>query len=157
MFFPVLLRFGIGLIPGISIEAAWTLTNLSYNALGFVMFHGIAGTPFLDQNDFYGMTVWEQIDGGAQFTPTKKYLTAAPIVLFLVSTHYTHYDTLTFFVNLLSLVVVLVAKLPSMHKVRLFGIGEHPIRDYNQVFPGTPPRGNTSPKVTRRTRTASYS
>jgi hypothetical protein len=71
----------------------------------------------------------KKVDNGAQFTPSKKYLTAVPIILyfyelisrFLLSTHYTHYDLPTFMINLTSLVIVLVAKLPSMHKVRLFG------------------------------------
>ena len=40
---------------------------------------------------------------------------------FLLSTHYTHYDFLTFMINLSSLLVVLIAKLPLMQKARLFG------------------------------------
>ncbi|KAH6570854.1 hypothetical protein BASA60_007460 [Batrachochytrium salamandrivorans] len=57
------------------------------------MFHWISGVPYsINQNEYDGLTLWEQIDGGAQFTPTKKYLTAVPIILFLLSTHYTHYD-----------------------------------------------------------------
>jgi hypothetical protein len=43
---------------------------------------------------------------------------------FLLSTHYTHYDAVTFLLNFTSLVVVLVAKLPVMHRVRVFGINK---------------------------------
>ncbi|KAH6582364.1 hypothetical protein BASA60_001969 [Batrachochytrium salamandrivorans] len=64
------------------------------------------GSLFNQPNEYDGLTLWEQIDGGAQFTPTKKYLTAVPIILFLLSTHYTHYDFPTFMVNLTSLVIV---------------------------------------------------
>jgi hypothetical protein len=39
-------------------------------------------------------------------------------------------------INLTSLIIVLVAKLPSMHKVRLFGIGETPDIDPKEEFPG---------------------
>ncbi|KND03857.1 uncharacterized protein SPPG_01311 [Spizellomyces punctatus DAOM BR117] len=121
----VLLRLGMAIVPGISSEASWTLTNLVYNASTFVMFHWVTGIPFdLNQNEYEGLTLWEQIDNGEQFTPTKKYLTALPIILFLLSTHYTHYDFPTFMINLASLLVVLVAKLPSMHKVRIFGINK---------------------------------
>ncbi|KAJ3300462.1 hypothetical protein HK104_000047 [Borealophlyctis nickersoniae] len=89
------------------------------------MFHWVIGTPFdINQNEYGGLTLWEQIDEGEQFTATKKYLTAIPIILFLLSTHYTHYDLPTFMINLASLIVVLIAKLPVMHKVRLFGINK---------------------------------
>ncbi|KAJ1566540.1 hypothetical protein HK405_009404, partial [Cladochytrium tenue] len=75
------LRIILGTIPGVSSEFAWTLTNLIYNLATFFMFHSIIGTPFeVNQGEFDGRTLWEQIDGGAQFTPTKKYLTAVPIV-----------------------------------------------------------------------------
>ncbi|KAJ3150304.1 hypothetical protein HDU86_006695 [Geranomyces michiganensis] len=121
----VLIRLGAAIVPGISSEASWTLTNLVYNTSTFLMFHWVTGIPFdLNQNEYEGLTLWEQFDNGEQFTPTKKYLTALPIGLFLLSTHYTHYDLTTFAINLASLLVVLIAKLPAMHKVRIFGINK---------------------------------
>lgn len=90
------------------------------------MLHWLTGTPFeMNQGEYDGLTLWEQIDNGAQFTPTKKFLSALPIGLFLVSTHYTHYDLPTFTINLVFVLVNLVAKLPSMHKVRIFGINKY--------------------------------
>ncbi|KAI8989606.1 ORMDL family [Pilobolus umbonatus] len=91
------------------------------------MFHWLQGTPTLNtyQGVYDGLTVWEQIDDGIQFTATRKFLMAVPIILFLLSTHYTHYDVLQFAVNFIILVIVLIAKLPSMHKVRIFGINKH--------------------------------
>ena len=47
-----------------------------------------------------------------------------PNTRFLLSTHYTHYDFPTFMINLTSLIIVLIAKLPAMHKVRIFGINK---------------------------------
>ncbi|KAJ3192628.1 hypothetical protein HK101_006208 [Irineochytrium annulatum] len=121
----IALRIGLGIIPGLSGEAAWTLTNLIYNTATFFMFHWVIGTPFdVNQGEYGGQTLWEQIDNGAQFTPTKKYLTMVPIVLFLLSTHFTHYDSITFMINLTSLVIVLIGKLPSMHNVRILGINK---------------------------------
>lgn len=117
------LRVFYGIVPGITSEAAWTLTNVTFNILSFIMFHWIIGTPFsFNQGACDGLTLWEQIDNGVQFTPTKKFYTALPIGLFLLSTHYTHYDVPTFIVNFMFLMVVLIAKLPMMHRVRLFGI-----------------------------------
>ncbi|KAL7746440.1 sphingolipid homeostasis protein orm1 [Sorochytrium milnesiophthora] len=119
------MRLFFGVMPAISPELAWTLTNLSYNLVHFVMFHWLSGTPFdLNQGAFDGLTLWEQIDDEVQFTPTKKFFTAVPIALFLMSIHYTSYDATTFVVNLVALLVVLAPKLPVMHRVRLFGVNK---------------------------------
>ncbi|CAG8646294.1 8653_t:CDS:2, partial [Racocetra persica] len=93
----------------------------------FVMFHWVKGVPFdFNSGAYDGLTLWEQIDNGAQFTPAKKYLTAVPIGLFLLSTHYTHYDAFTFLINFTFLLVVLIAKLPQLHKD---GLGDMKIVD----------------------------
>jgi hypothetical protein len=116
------------IIPGISAEASWTMTNLFYNMASFIIFHWLVGTPFEDivqdeQQSKY-LTLWEQIDRGEQYTPTKKFLTTLPIVLFLLSVHYSNYDLVTFSVNFLSVSVNLIGKMPFMDKVRLFGINK---------------------------------
>ncbi|CAG8635689.1 13260_t:CDS:2 [Ambispora leptoticha] len=111
------------IIPGVSPEASWTLTNLSYDIASFVMFHWVKGVPFdFNSGAYDSLTLWEQIDHGVQFTPAKKYLTVVPIGLFLLSTHYTHYDIFTFLINFMAASIALIAKLPQLHKVRLFGI-----------------------------------
>lgn len=74
------------------------------------------------------LTLWEQIDMGAQYTPAKKWLTSVPIGLcvrawrrrwgiaddrrFLISTHYSNYDYTLFAINFTALMVVLFPKLP---------------------------------------------
>ncbi|KAJ3071099.1 hypothetical protein HDU98_005843 [Podochytrium sp. JEL0797] len=111
------------MVPGITTEAAWTITNLIYYGVTFLMFHWLLGTPFaLNQGEFEEQTLWEQMDHGVPFTPAKKYLTIIPICLFLLGTHYSHYDLSTFSINIIALVIVLIPKFPSMHKVRIFGI-----------------------------------
>ncbi|CAO3655415.1 unnamed protein product [Mucor hiemalis] len=128
----VVIKLLYSLIPFISAETSWTLTNLTYNIGHFVMFHWLQGTPTLDDNQgaYDGLTVWEQIDDGVQFTATRKFLMAMPILLFLLSTHYTHYDFLQFAINFCSLVIVLIAKLPAMHEVRVFGINKRTEEDF---------------------------
>jgi hypothetical protein len=99
------------------------------------MFHWVTGIPF--GSDLHGgayddLTLWEQIDGGAQNTPSKKWLFSVPVGLcvssplslpsrthttttrnrFLLSTHYTNYNPWLFAINLSALIFVLVPKLP---------------------------------------------
>lgn len=82
------------------------------------------------------LTLWEQIDGGAQYTPAKKWLTSVPIGLyveqrcvlapglqlltgrFLISTHYSNYDYNLFAINFTALIVVLFPKLPIVSAMR---------------------------------------
>lgn len=50
----------------------------------YVMFHHIKGTLYAtgDQGDARRLTNWEQIDNGEQYTATRKFLIAVPIVLY---------------------------------------------------------------------------
>ncbi|KAJ7724916.1 ORMDL family-domain-containing protein [Mycena metata] len=107
----------IDLLPGMTPQISWTLVNLLYLALSYLMFHWVTGIPF--ENDLHGgayddLTLWEQIDDGAQYTPAKKWLFSVPIMLFLVSTHYTNYNPWLFAVNITALVFVLIPKLPQV-------------------------------------------
>ncbi|KAG8947298.1 hypothetical protein FRC04_010874 [Tulasnella sp. 424] len=110
------------LIPGVTQNISWTMTNIAYMLLSFLMFHHVTGIPF--QSDMHGgayddLTLWEQIDEGAQYTPAKKWLICLPIGLFLVSTHFTHYDPWLFAINITALLIVLIPKLPILHRQRI--------------------------------------
>lgn len=112
----------IDTIPGMTQQVSWTLVNLFYLTLSYLMFHWVTGIPF--ENDLHGgayddLTLWEQIDDGAQYTPAKKWLFCVPIALFLASTHYTNYNPWLFAINLTALVFVLIAKLPQLHRQRV--------------------------------------
>ncbi|GAA5870315.1 hypothetical protein JCM16303_001961 [Sporobolomyces ruberrimus] len=130
----VLIALGIVLletVPGITQDVTWTTANLGYLFVTYILFHYVTGVPFDMTNNsgvYDDLTLWEQIDSGAQYTPTKKWLTTLPIVLFLVSTHYTRYDShpWLFTLNLLALVLVgLAPKLPVFHRLRIrFFAGE---------------------------------
>lgn len=71
------------------------------------------------------MTFWEQIDDGVQFTSTRKFFTVVPVVLFLLAAHSTDYRRQPLGINLLVVVVLVVAKLSSMHRVRIMGINKY--------------------------------
>lgn len=105
------------------------------------MFHYVTGVPFESETHggaYDDLTMWEQIDEGAQYTPAKKWLVCTPIVLFvdhafpvpltlvylhdrfLVSTHYTNYHPWAFAINFSALVFVLLAKLPQVRSLWAF-------------------------------------
>lgn len=100
-------------LPGMTQETSWTLTNISYMAGSYLMFHYVQGVPFdFNAGAYDNLNMWEQIDDGDQYTPAKKFLLFVPIALFLLSTHYTHYDLAYFTINCLALVAVVIPKLP---------------------------------------------
>uniref|UniRef100_A0A0K8SMG9 ORM1-like protein n=3 Tax=Lygus hesperus TaxID=30085 RepID=A0A0K8SMG9_LYGHE len=114
-------------IPPLSIPMAWTLTNQVHNAVTFIVLHILKGVPWIppDQGDTRLLTHWEQIDEGRQFTKTRKFLTASPVLLFFLTCFYTDYEPHHFVANFLSVILVTLPKLPLFHKVRLFGINKY--------------------------------
>lgn len=79
----------------------------------YLMFHYVRGVPFeFNAGAYDNLNMWEQIDNGDQYTPAKKFLLSVPIILFLLSTHYTHYDLTYFTINFLALMAVVIPKLP---------------------------------------------
>ncbi|KAK9459350.1 ORMDL family-domain-containing protein [Lipomyces oligophaga] len=108
------------LLPGVSQELSWTLTNVSYVIGSYLMFHYVTGIPFeFNAGAYDNLNMWEQIDNGDQYTPAKKFLLGVPIGLFLISTHYTHYDISMFVLNCMACLLVVIPKLPSFYRVRL--------------------------------------
>jgi hypothetical protein len=54
------------------------------------MFHWVMGIPFgdnLHSGAYDELTLWEQIDDGAQYTPAKKWLICVPIALYVPVFH----------------------------------------------------------------------
>ncbi|WWC70995.1 uncharacterized protein I206_104948 [Kwoniella pini CBS 10737] len=109
----LLAKMLIDAIPSMTQDVSWTIVNLGYMAVSFLMFHHSTGVPFESTMTSAGayddLTLWEQIDSGAQYTPAKK---------FLISTHYTKYDYTLFGLNFAALVFVLFPKLPVLHRLR---------------------------------------
>jgi len=137
-------------IPGMTQEASWTIINLGYLSFSYLMFHWVTGIPF--HNDLHGgayddLTMWEQIDEGAQYTPAKKWLFCLPIMLFLASTHYTNYNPWLFAINLTALILVLIPKLPMLHRQRLrFLTSEMTASGVSTpMTPNYPPSGSRTP------------
>lgn len=111
----LLLKIIYDIIPSISQETSWTLTNTTYMFGSYLMFHWVRGIPFeFNAGAYDNLNLWEQIDNEDQYTPAKKFLLVVPICLFLVSTHYTHYDLAYFMINFLATLAVVVPKLPAV-------------------------------------------
>lgn len=116
----ILLKIIYDLVPGVSQELSWTLTNFTYVAGSLVMFHFVTGIPWeFNAGAYDNLTMWEQIDDGDQYTPAKKFLLGVPIGLFLISTHYSHYDLTMFVFNCVACLAAVIPKLPSSHRLRI--------------------------------------
>ncbi|KAK6158915.1 hypothetical protein DH2020_006234 [Rehmannia glutinosa] len=102
---------------------AWTIVNLCHFLVTYHFFHWKKGTPFGDDQGIYNaLTWWEQMDNGKQLTRNRKFLTVVPVVLYLIASHTTDYQHPMLFFNTLAVLILVVAKFPNMHKVRIFGI-----------------------------------
>jgi len=137
-------------IPGMTQQISWTLVNLLYLALSYLMFHWVTGIPF--ENDLHGgayddLTLWEQIDDGAQYTPSKKWLFSVPVGLFLASTHYTNYNPWLFAVNLSALIFVLIPKLPQLHRQRVRFMTDNASGITTPLTPSFPNSGRSTPSL----------
>eukprot|EP00127_Corallochytrium_limacisporum_P003475 Clim_evm103s149 gene=Clim_evmTU103s149 len=122
----VVLRIVIAIVfPFLTVEWIWCITNLLHNVVTLGVLHFVKGSPFGEDHGKYArLTTWEQIDDEQQFTDTRKFFTAVPIVLFFIANHYTEND-IPFWINAVSSLIAIVAKLPQMHKVRIFGISRY--------------------------------
>eukprot|EP00004_Rigifila_ramosa_P017369 TRINITY_DN4221_c0_g1_i1.p1 TRINITY_DN4221_c0_g1~~TRINITY_DN4221_c0_g1_i1.p1 ORF type:complete len:170 (-),score=36.78 TRINITY_DN4221_c0_g1_i1:77-526(-) len=110
-------------LPGVSRPLAWAITILAHHAVTFFAWHWVKGTPFgEDQGKYRQLTWWEQLDKGLEFTTQKKFLTIFPLMLFIIVLHLTDYELPLFYPCLVSTLVIVVAKLPFMNRVRILGI-----------------------------------
>ncbi|XP_057293628.1 ORM1-like protein 1 [Hydractinia symbiolongicarpus] len=114
-------------MPFFETATAWTLTNLIHDVGNYLLLHHVKGAPFetYDQGQSRRLTHWEQIDAGEMLTGTRKFLTFAPIILFILASHYTGYTYSHFVINILALALALIPKFPQFYKVRVFGINKY--------------------------------
>ncbi|CAE6513751.1 unnamed protein product [Rhizoctonia solani] len=108
--------------------------------------------PDLHGGAYDDLTMWEQIDQGAQYTPAKKWLFTMPIALFLLSTHFTHYNPWLFTINFITLLLVLIPKLPQLHRQRVRFLVEDPTPSgaATPMTPMTPTVSGTNTPIHRR-------
>eukprot|EP01116_Phalansterium_solitarium_P011975 TRINITY_DN27879_c0_g1_i1.p1 TRINITY_DN27879_c0_g1~~TRINITY_DN27879_c0_g1_i1.p1 ORF type:complete len:172 (+),score=26.23 TRINITY_DN27879_c0_g1_i1:44-517(+) len=105
---------------------AWTVMNCVHSVATFLAFHWVKGDPYETTHGGFHqkLTLWEQLDGGVQFTSTRKFLMLVPVGIYLLTSHYTNYHAQSLLINTAAFLFVLVPKLPFMNKRRLFGINK---------------------------------
>ena len=105
---------------------AWTYVHLVHGVVSYILLHYNKGSPVeMDQGKYDSLTFWEQLDDGVQYTSTRKFFTAIPVVLFVLAINGSDFKKQPLGLNLIVLLVLLIAKLPSMHKIRIFGINKY--------------------------------
>ena len=74
------IRFAIYLFtPPNNEKWGWTALNLTHGVISFYALHWKRGSPIWeDQGEYIGETVWEQVDNGVAFTPSRKFLMLVP-------------------------------------------------------------------------------
>lgn len=118
----ILLKLFFNLLPGITREISWTMTNSTYIIGSYVMFHMIKGTPFEFNGGAYdNLTMWEQIDGETLYTPSRKFLILLPIALFLICSKFFQNNLQLFCFNLMiTFLMGILPKVPLLHRIRIY-------------------------------------
>lgn len=105
---------------------AWTFVHLIHGVVTYYLLHVTKGSPCPeDQGKYDCLTFWEQVDNGVYATRNRKLFTIIPVVLFVLATHATDFRKQPLGLNLAVVVLLLLAKLPAFHKVRIFGINRY--------------------------------
>ncbi len=105
---------------------SWSYTHLVHGVITYYLLHWTKGSPCVeDQGRYNKLTFWEQMDNETYGTNTRKFFTVMPLILFSLATHGTDFRKQPLGLNLAVVAVLLIAKLPSMHKVRILGIGRY--------------------------------
>lgn len=87
------------------------------------MFHWIKGCPDdSTQGEYNGYTLYEQMDAGVPWTASKKFLMLIPTLITWMACYIANYRPTYIVVNCCIFVILIIAKIPEMHRVRIFGI-----------------------------------
>ncbi|CEO98093.1 ORMDL family [Plasmodiophora brassicae] len=106
-------------------HCAWTVVHQIHTAVTFLLFHWNKGSPVAEDQGVYDEeTFWEQIDRGTQYTTNRKFLTILPVIVFLLASYESGWNVDLVVANTISLAIILIAKSPYMHRVRILGINK---------------------------------
>jgi hypothetical protein len=154
-----------------------TVTNVLHTFVSILSLHWIKGQPFDETGHCAGYTLWEQLllleddvdvnhDNNATVRQVRCWLWLIPTLLTYAACAQCHYEPVWCAVNVTSWVIALVAKLPVMKGVRIFGInrtvgiddygssGDETDADENvSLWPSEPNGAVTDPNATLTTST----
>lgn len=101
---------------------SWTATNAAHCVLTTIYLHWLKGSMFDKQGELSAMTLWEQLEGRPKTSVIKRTLTIVPTLLCYAACHFSNYDYDACKVNIVLWSIHVMAKLPIMNGVRIFGI-----------------------------------
>jgi hypothetical protein len=101
---------------------SWTITNAVHCLLTTIYLHWLKGSLFDEQGEMAAMTLWEQLEGRHNTVLVKRTLTIVPCLLCYAACQFSEYDWNVCLWNVVLWSIHIVAKLPTMNGVRIFGI-----------------------------------
>ncbi|KAG7343154.1 ORMDL family protein [Nitzschia inconspicua] len=107
---------------GLPLYWSWTVTNAVHCLLSTIYLHWLKGSLFDEQGEMAAMTLWEQLEGRSNTVVVKRTLTIVPTLLCYAACHFSEYSWQVCFWNSVLWSVHIIAKLPGMNGVRIFGI-----------------------------------
>jgi hypothetical protein len=112
---------------------SWTFTNAFHAVISLIYLHWMKGSLFDEQGEMAAMTLWEQLEGRFGATACKRVLTAVPTFLCYAACQFSNYEYNVCVMNTTLWALCMLAKLPFMNGVRLFGINRTTgIDDFNE-------------------------
>jgi hypothetical protein len=101
---------------------SWTVTNAVHCVLTVVYLHWLKGSLFDEQGEMSAMTLWEQLEGRSNIIAVKRTLYIVPTLLCYAACHFSEYSSDVCLFNVFLWSVHVIAKLPFMNGIRIFGI-----------------------------------
>lgn len=85
--------------------------------------HWVKGCPDdSTQGEYNALTLYEQLDAGVPWTTNKKFLMLVPTLIAWIACYLADFKPFYIVINIGILLICLVAKIPQMYRVRIFGI-----------------------------------
>jgi ORMDL family len=111
----------------VSVPESITITHFVHTVFNIIYLHWLKGSLYDTQGELNALTIWEQLEGTTGTRPLRRMLLVIPTVLCYGSCHIIDYHPRSLcIVNILFWCVTMLAKLPFMNGVRLFGINRTP-------------------------------
>lgn len=101
---------------------SWTITNAVHCIVTLRHVHWLKGSMFDEHGDLAAMTLWEQIEGRSNTLMVKRTLAIVPTLLCYAACQFSKYSYVVCFANVVLWIILMMAKLPIMNGVRIFGI-----------------------------------
>jgi hypothetical protein len=104
------------------LDRSWTVTNLVHLAVTMAYVHWLKGSLYDEQGEMNALTVWEQLEATQGTKPVRQVLLVVPTALCYAACHFCGYEIRLCVINVVVWLVGVLAKLPFMNGVRIFGI-----------------------------------